>query len=113
MVKCSKAEVRRLRTALRWKLPAAQRERIQMVLIESDVLAYSPLHYPHIRRILARTSTESRVRLSPVVPSDTGVLMLSQLLLLGAGGGRCNALGGIATQAAQTGFSATITNLFL
>src|SRR6202043_1888077 len=33
MVKCSKAEVRRLRTALRWKLPSTQRERIQMVLL--------------------------------------------------------------------------------
>src|SRR6516164_8970372 len=31
MIKCSKAEVRRL-TALHWKLPPAQRERIQMVL---------------------------------------------------------------------------------
>ena len=36
MVKCSKAEVRRLRTALRWKLPAAQRERIQMVLLRES-----------------------------------------------------------------------------
>src|SRR5258707_10514498 len=34
MAKCSKAEVRRLRTALRWKIPAAQRQRIQMVLGE-------------------------------------------------------------------------------
>src|SRR5207249_2393687 len=33
MAKCSKAEVRRLRTALRWKIPAAQRQRIQMVLL--------------------------------------------------------------------------------
>ena len=33
MVKCSKAEVRRLQTALRWKLPSKQRERIQMVLL--------------------------------------------------------------------------------
>ena len=32
MIKCSKAEVRRLKTALRWKIPPAQRERIQMVL---------------------------------------------------------------------------------
>jgi hypothetical protein len=32
MMKCSKAEVRRLKTALRWKIPPAQRERIQMVL---------------------------------------------------------------------------------
>jgi hypothetical protein len=33
MAKCSKAEVRRLKTALRWKIPAAQRQRIQMVLL--------------------------------------------------------------------------------
>ena len=33
MVKCSKAEVRRLKTALRWRIPAAQRQRIQMVLL--------------------------------------------------------------------------------
>src|SRR5437870_10470626 len=33
MVKCSKAEVRRLKTALRWKIPAAQRQRMQMVLL--------------------------------------------------------------------------------
>jgi transposase len=33
MVKCSKAEVRRLKTALRWKLPPVQRQRIQMVLL--------------------------------------------------------------------------------
>ena len=36
MVKCSKAEVRRLKTALRWKIPAAQRERIQMVLLRES-----------------------------------------------------------------------------
>jgi transposase len=36
MVKCNKAEVRRLRTALRWKIPAAQRERIQMVLLRES-----------------------------------------------------------------------------
>ena len=36
MVKCSKAEVRRLKTALRWKIPAAQRERIQMVLLRDS-----------------------------------------------------------------------------
>src|ERR1700675_3315317 len=39
MVKCSKAEVRRLQTALRWKLPAAQRERIQMVLLREGGMA--------------------------------------------------------------------------
>jgi len=33
MVKCSKKQMRQLKTALRWKVPAAQRERIQMVLL--------------------------------------------------------------------------------
>src|SRR5947207_5174846 len=33
MVKCSKAEVRRLKTALGWGLPPNQRQRIQMVLL--------------------------------------------------------------------------------
>ena len=32
-MKCRKAEVRRLETTLRWKLPPAQRQRIQMVLL--------------------------------------------------------------------------------
>lgn len=39
MVKCRKAEVRRLRAALRWKLPAAQRQRIQMVLLRESGMA--------------------------------------------------------------------------
>ena len=33
MVKCTKKQIRELKTALRWKIPAAQRERIQMVLL--------------------------------------------------------------------------------
>src|SRR6185312_5969104 len=36
MVKCSKAEMRRLKTALRWKIPTAQRQRIQMVLLRES-----------------------------------------------------------------------------
>ena len=32
MIKCGKAQIRQLKTALRWKIPPAQRERIQMVL---------------------------------------------------------------------------------
>ena len=36
MVKCSKAEVRGLKTALRWKLPPVQRQRIQMVLLRES-----------------------------------------------------------------------------
>src|ERR1700752_1179848 len=39
MVKCSKAEVRRLKTAVRWKMPAAQRQRIQMVLLRESGMA--------------------------------------------------------------------------
>ena len=39
MAKCSKAEVRRLKTALRWKIPAAQRQRIQMVLLRESGMA--------------------------------------------------------------------------
>jgi transposase len=36
MVKCTKGQVRRLETALRWKIPAAQRQRIQMVLLRES-----------------------------------------------------------------------------
>jgi DNA-directed RNA polymerase specialized sigma24 family protein len=37
MVKCTKKEVRELKTALRmWKLPAVQRERIQIVLLRES-----------------------------------------------------------------------------
>ena len=33
MIKCTKGQVRRLKTGLRWKIPAEQRQRIQMVLL--------------------------------------------------------------------------------
>src|ERR1700759_552565 len=36
MVKCSKTEVRRLKTALRRQLPPIQRQRIQMVLLRES-----------------------------------------------------------------------------
>src|SRR5215467_8499618 len=36
MVKCTKKQIRQLKTALRWKVPAAQRERIQMVLLRES-----------------------------------------------------------------------------
>ena len=39
MAKCSKAEVRRLKAALHWKIPAAQRQRIQMVLLRESGIA--------------------------------------------------------------------------
>ena len=36
MVKCTKKEIRKLKTALRWKIPTAQRQRIQMVLLRES-----------------------------------------------------------------------------
>ena len=36
MVKCTKGQARRLKTALRWKIPPAQRQRIQMVLLRES-----------------------------------------------------------------------------
>ena len=36
MVKCTKGQIRRLKTALRWKIPPAQRQRIQMVLLRES-----------------------------------------------------------------------------
>jgi transposase len=39
MVKCTKREIRRLRTALCWKLPGAQRQRIRMVLLRESGMA--------------------------------------------------------------------------
>ena len=33
MVKCTRGQIRRLKTALRWKIPPEQRQRIQMVLL--------------------------------------------------------------------------------
>ena len=36
MIKCTKGQVRRLKTALRWKIPPEQRQRIQMVLLSES-----------------------------------------------------------------------------
>ena len=36
MIKCTKKQIRELRTALRWKIPEAQRQRIQMVLLRES-----------------------------------------------------------------------------
>jgi transposase len=39
MVKCTKRQVRQLRTALHWKIPETQRRRIQMVLLRESGMA--------------------------------------------------------------------------
>jgi transposase len=36
MVKCTKRQIRQLKTALHWKIPEAQRQRIQMVLLRES-----------------------------------------------------------------------------
>jgi transposase len=36
MVKCTKKQIRQLKTALRWKIPTGQRARIQMVLLRES-----------------------------------------------------------------------------
>ena len=36
IIKCTKGQVRRLKTALRWKIPPEQRQRIQMVLLRES-----------------------------------------------------------------------------
>src|ERR1700746_943542 len=36
MVKCTKCQIRQLKTALRWKMPEAQRLRIQMILLRES-----------------------------------------------------------------------------
>jgi hypothetical protein len=36
MVKCTNGQIRKLKTALRWKIPTAQSERIQEVLLRES-----------------------------------------------------------------------------
>jgi transposase len=36
MIKCTKGQIRRLKTALRWKIPLEQSQRIQMVLLRES-----------------------------------------------------------------------------
>jgi hypothetical protein len=36
MVKCTKRQIRQLKTALLWKMPEAQRQRIQMILLRES-----------------------------------------------------------------------------
>jgi len=42
MIKCTKGQVRRLKTALRWKMPAVERQRIQMVLLRESGMTQPP-----------------------------------------------------------------------
>ena len=39
MVKCAKRQIRQLKTALHWKMPEAQRQRIQMILLRESGMA--------------------------------------------------------------------------
>ena len=39
MVKCTKRQIRQLKTALHWKMPESQRQRIQMILLRESGMA--------------------------------------------------------------------------
>ena len=39
MVKCTKRQIRQLKSALHWKMPEAQRQRIQMILLRESGMA--------------------------------------------------------------------------
>jgi transposase len=43
MVKCSSRQRRELKTALHWRLPAAQRQRIQMVLLRESLMTQAAI----------------------------------------------------------------------
>src|ERR1700694_5869451 len=43
MIKCTKRQIRKLRTALHWKMPEAQRQRIQMVLLRESGMTQSAI----------------------------------------------------------------------
>jgi hypothetical protein len=42
MVKCTKRQIRQLKTALHGKMPEAQRRRIQMILLRESGMAQTP-----------------------------------------------------------------------
>ena len=54
MIKCTRGQVRRLKTALRWKIPLEQRQRIQMVLLRE-----SGMTQPLIAAAMASASRSS------------------------------------------------------
>ena len=61
MVKCTKKEIRRLKTALRWKGHPQQRQRIQMVLLRENGMTQ-----PAIAESMGVSrSTVNRVRFIP------------------------------------------------
>jgi predicted ArsR family transcriptional regulator len=59
MVKCTKGQVRRLKTALRWKIPPEQRQRIQMVLLRE-----SGMTQPLIAAAMGVSLAAARTRLA-------------------------------------------------
>ena len=49
MVKCTKRQIRQLKTALHWKIPEKQRERIRMVLLRAVLPSGGTQHGPGFR----------------------------------------------------------------
>jgi hypothetical protein len=75
MVKCSKAEVRRLKTALRWKIPPEQRQRIQMVLLRE-----SGLTQPAIAQAMGVSLSPDRDIKAQNAFKKSGFVLLSGML---------------------------------
>jgi Homeodomain-like domain len=68
MVKCTERQIRKLKTALRWKMPAVQRERIQMVLLRE-----SGMTQPAIAEAMGVSlSTVNRAPTWPMTGRDQG-----------------------------------------
>ena len=59
LIKCTKGQVRRLKTALRWKIPPEQRQRIQMVLLRESGMKQPLIAAAKIAKTALATSRAS------------------------------------------------------
>ena len=72
MIKCSKSEVRRLKSALRWKnIPSAQRERIQMVLLRESGMTQPAIAAAMGARVLSDADLSDLRRIHPKFVGST------------------------------------------
>src|SRR5262249_3798194 len=90
MVKCSKAEVRRLKTALRWKIPVPQRQRIQMVLLRAATSGRVPIGAQHGRMRFMRPKRASSTNMMRRRRPRRGARQDILLVLDGAPNHRCS-----------------------
>jgi hypothetical protein len=67
MIKCTKGQIRRLKTELQWKIPPEQRQRIQMVLLRESRMT-QPLIAAAIRLILSQAEAIERLTVTVHLP---------------------------------------------